>query len=757
MMDMARGGGSWRYGVVLWAGMLALATALAALAVALWGDDGLQTAANVAQLISVVLGVPTLAVSLWLWSRRSAFRVAATTWDVVKAKDVLAGMVGQQWRTEAMLRSLDDPDPIPVRWRLTRRELVDHPANLTPASLLLAARSDDIAPLAGEFRAMRRRRLVILGGPGTGKTTLAVQLLRELLATREQYADEPVPVLLSVAGWDTGVFPRLHDWVAARLTQDYPALRATGLGSDAPATLAARGQILPVLDGLDELSPPAQASVITALNRSLCGTDQLIVTSRTTDYGRAVDAAGDVLTSAVVIEPDPLDPAAAADYLHRCLPPRPGPAWEQILTELRSIPASPEASLSAPPSGPAAALADIAATPLGLWLLRAVYITPAADPAALLDPVRFPDTTTLRGHLFDELIAALIDTRPPSTDPADLFRPRHRHDPAQMRRRLGYLAHHLTHPRNPDGTPRTRDLAWWHLAHTTHALTLTTRLAIGAAIAVTIALTSALTTGLADGPAAGLTGGLGYGAGFGLTAGLVVALTARSWPQQPPGFADLRLRAHLPRSASRLGSAFRLVAGLTRRLVPGLAGGVAASAAMGLAVGATSGLGYGLTAAAASGLAVGLAYALATGLTAWAEAPTPATQANTPLTSWRADRTLNLIRATTIGLTAALTGGLAGGLTAASSNTAAFGLAVGLSYALTLGLATGFAAGRHHAWMAYLIATNRLALAGRLPRKLMPFLDDAHRLGLLRAVGPVYQFRHAELHDHLTATYPPRL
>jgi hypothetical protein len=55
--------------------------------------------------------------------------------------------------------------------------------------------------------------------------------------------------------------------------------------------------------------------------------------------------------------------------------------------------------------------------------------------------------------------------------------------------------------------------------------------------------------------------------------------------------------------------------------------------------------------------------------------------------------------------------------------------------------------------MAYLITTYRLARAGRLPRTLMPFLDDAHRLGLLRAVGPAYQFRHAELHDHLAATY----
>lgn len=35
----------------------------------------------------------------------------------------------------------------------------------------------------------------------------------------------------------------------------------------------------------------------------------------------------------------------------------------------------------------------------------------------------------------------------------------------------------------------------------------------------------------------------------------------------------------------------------------------------------------------------------------------------------------------------------------------------------------------------------------------MPFLDDMHRLGLLRAVGPLYQFRHAEIQDHLAARY----
>jgi hypothetical protein len=101
-----------------------------------------------------------------------------------------------------------------------------------------------------------------------------------------------------------------------------------------------------------------------------------------------------------------------------------------------------------------------------------------------------------------------------------------------------------------------------------------------------------------------------------------------------------------------------------------------------------------------------------------------------------------------LGVVAALLGGSVAGL--------AGGLVAGVPVGIVGGLDFGLLPGRHHAWLAYLIATYRLARGHRLPRRLMPFLDDMHRLGLLRAVGPFYQFRHAELQEHLAATHRAR-
>ncbi len=81
-----------------------------------------------------------------------------------------------------------------------------------------------------------------------------------------------------------------------------------------------------------------------------------------------------------------------------------------------------------------------------------------------------------------------------------------------------------------------------------------------------------------------------------------------------------------------------------------------------------------------------------------------------------------------------------------------FGLVAGPVAGLVFGLVAGLViapAVISTRWSVFVLASLWLAARRQLPLSLMMFLDDAYRLGLLRIVGPVYQFRHAALQDHL--------
>ncbi|MEU8319721.1 NACHT domain-containing protein [Nonomuraea sp. NPDC048881] len=712
---MSRRKAGWRIAV-----SILVIVAVGVAVVSVWRARTPGAEVNLADVVAVALAGVTMVGAVVAWAGRSTR--AATPARVADADEahvavgaaaqVLAALVERQWRAEARHRLLEDPEPIPVHWQLIADETVMSQSRLitADAELTITGRSDDIAALADAYCSLTRRRLVITGGAGMGKTTLAIQLLLQLLSTRatdQACACEgevvPVPVLLPVSGWDTSAHPRLQDWLAVRLAADYPALAAPQLGLGAATALAEGGHILAVLDGLDEIPAPARDQMIAALNASLTARDQLILTSRRAEFTTAIRQAGRPLNGAAVIVPKPVTAQAAAAYLTACLPASPSDAWTQVLAALRSR--------TAP------GLTQLAATPLGLWLIRTVYLAPGADPAPLLGPLG-GDADTLRAHLLNRLIPALIQARPPSSDPADHFRPRHRLDPTATRRYLTYLARAF-----PPAT--TRDITWWRIARTTPHL----RPAVG----LVLALVLGFGPGLAFAPVYELVTGLIYSGleyerwttlmtalGAGLILGLVWGFDeAVTWAHERPGYANLRLH------------------GQTLLFLFSDTGHIVVRLVFGLLIGLGAGLQFGLGAGIGGGLVSGLGL-LTLRMLYWAEQPT-LTSTSTPCSSWQADRTLTLIRTVMSGLVFALMFGLVTGLVG------------GLAFGLAFGLVAGLVLGEHHAWLICFIAVALLALQRRLPWRVMDLLDDAHRLGLLRAVGPVYQFRHATLHDHLAA------
>jgi len=101
--------------------------------------------------------------------------------------------------------------------------------------------------------------LLMLGAPGAGKSTLLLTLALELLQRAEQESSHPLPVILPLSSWAVGR-PPFEVWLCEQLSQRYKVPLWIG------AQWVREDQILPLLDGLDELEESARLACITAIN-----------------------------------------------------------------------------------------------------------------------------------------------------------------------------------------------------------------------------------------------------------------------------------------------------------------------------------------------------------------------------------------------------------------------------------------------------------------------------------------------------------
>jgi len=181
-----------------------------------------------------------------------------------------------------------------------------------------AAAQGHLADVLAYYRSLRPGRLVITGEPGAGKTLLALQLLLNILDDPARTDADPVPVRVSLAGWDTR--QPLTEWLAGQIHQRYGGQGITS--ADAYALVDQR-RILPVLDGLDEMDTAATpvgrrraAAALARLNdyQDTQGSAPLVLTCRSGQHEEL--AAADLrMRDAARIRILPVSAAQADTYL----------------------------------------------------------------------------------------------------------------------------------------------------------------------------------------------------------------------------------------------------------------------------------------------------------------------------------------------------------------------------------------------------------------------------------------------------------
>ena len=599
-----------------------------------------------------------------------------------KLADELAPQIWGDWTAELPVRGLDERRRMNVRWRLS--------AGSNPGAELAARlpRAGDLDQLTKEIgddvAAGRLPRLVLTGEMGGGKTAACVLLVVELAERHTR-----LPVLFQLATWDPQT--SIQAWMARQLPEIYPAIGSTNYGRGVAAIMARR-HIIPILDGLDEVSDITTA--LKVIDDELAGRP-FVMTCRTAEFDAA--NAGYVLHQALIAQLQSLQPGEVITILEEYEPAGAGGPLSTLVTELTEHPDGP--------------VAEALNTPFMVSLARATRASAAELP-------REPDE--IRQYLLGAFVNhAYASDDPLVPGPGGSSYPAI--TPVQARHYLRFLARH---------TDAAGRLAWWRL-HLAVPRVLFLLVAVSLASAVCAGLAAGFFA-LFDRPWLGFW--IGLGAGF--TGALVVELV----PQDDPRRAVPRLRSAQPPTQQEL----------ARTLGFGFMGAAALAAMTWVLYGPAQ---YTVIGAVLSGCTFAVAR--------YISRQNDPLKVVTPLSLLRADRAAVGYAWLVGAVPGALTGFYLGYAFHSGHRASLDGLSI-LHYpspvlallgaaggCVLSGAGLGLMATGSSAWGRFIWTRIFLAARGSTPLRLMAFLQDAYRRGILRQVNGYYEFRHRMLQRYL--------
>lgn len=233
-------------------------------------------------------------------------------------------------------------------------------------------------PQLATFYEQMNHQLLILGAPGSGKTTVLIDLARSFLDRCKVDASIPIPVVLVLSSW-VEAETRFEDWLVSEMRLLYQ----NDISTEVVNYWLEHNEIALFFDGLDELPEERRSNAVMAIEayrKSALGR-WLVVTSRSAEYAALVGG----FTNLGIVEIKPVSPAQIQGYLAELDGEQP--------RQLASVIASDKT------------LQEVASTPLMLNLM--LWVSEVVDLPTLVGD---KDTQRVRESLYDYyLFRALLN------------------------------------------------------------------------------------------------------------------------------------------------------------------------------------------------------------------------------------------------------------------------------------------------------------------------------------------------------------
>lgn len=218
-------------------------------------------------------------------------------------------------------------------------------------------------------------KLLIIGEPGSGKTTMMLDFLRDAIDRAEKNPAEPIPVVFNLSSWTDSKQP-LAEWLVNELNTKYK------IPEKIADSWIENDDLLLLLDGLDEVARDRRGACVKAINDFIGKyLVPMVVCSRVADY----EALNIQLKFESAILLQPLTPQQVNAYLDGI-----APELNALRTMLKSDPI----------------LLEFAQSPLWLSIMTLAY---RGLPVEKVQSLNSPDKR--QKHIFDTYVQQMFKHR----------------------------------------------------------------------------------------------------------------------------------------------------------------------------------------------------------------------------------------------------------------------------------------------------------------------------------------------------------